>query len=38
MTDHRISGAGVGHDDALKLQKHLEKYKPERVEFQLTLY
>lgn len=38
MTDHKISGAGVGHDDALKLQKHLEKYKPERVEFQLTLY
>ena len=38
MTDHKISGAGEGHEDALKLQKHLEKYKPELVEFQLTLF
>ena len=38
MTDHKISGAGAGHEDALLLLKHLEKYKPERMEFQLTLF
>lgn len=38
MTDHKISGAGAGHEDALLLQKHLERYKPERMDFQLTLF
>lgn len=38
MTDHKISGAGCGHEDARLLQKHLERYKPEHVEFQLTLF
>lgn len=38
MTDHKVSGVGVGHEDALLLQKHLERYKPELIDFQLALY
>lgn len=38
MTDHKISGTGSGHEDALLFQKHLERYKPERIDFQLTLF
>ena len=38
MTDHKISGSGTGHEDALMLQKHLEKYKPECMYFQLTIF
>lgn len=38
MTDHKVSGVGVGHEDALLLQKHLERYKPECIDFQLALY
>jgi hypothetical protein len=38
ITDHKISGAGAGYEDALMLQRHLEKYKPEHVEFQLALH
>lgn len=38
MTDHKISGVGCGHEDARLLQKHLERYKPEHLEFELTLF
>lgn len=37
-TDHVVSGAGYGHEDARKLLRHLEKYRPERVDLSLTLF
>lgn len=38
MTDHPISGVGEGHEDAELLLKHLQRYTPKSMDFQLTLF
>lgn len=37
-SDQLVSGVGSGHKDRIALAKHLEKYRPEKIDIQLTIY
>lgn len=38
MTDHEVNGVVQGHDEAAVFLKHLERYKPDRIDIRLTLF